>query len=992
MLLTDWGMYFPEIHTSGELADLVESTWGHRIDANLPRTDDYFLDEPSAELSRILADIGSTAPLACFPAGFVAGTLNDIVRIVSATTLFAQNDRTAGKVLMPLLVSLGDLSMRAVIIDLHTASRRGELAGETPEARYADFLGRMATAEYRRSFAERYPLLLADVRRVATNHATALRRLFDAAEADWDGLTRTFPMLAEAGPLVRLDFGQGDRHRDGASVAVLGFESGYQLVFKPRSLLIDQRFGMLLGRLNRELGLRLRAPRVLCSGRHGWMEHLSYDRLGEPAEQVEYYRRIGHHAALLHLLNGWDIHYENLVCHQGSPVLIDLETLLRPVLPEDGRQSAMRLVERALDRSVSSTGILPMLVMGAGGAGVDVGGMGFGAGQTGPFKRLTLNNPGRDDMYLSYEQPVLRASELVPDASDYAGNATEVLDAVTEGFRLVCEWVLAHRAEFRELVQRLFARVEIRHLHNPTYFYAQLLEMTTHPDLLRDETARNMVLCRVGLGRGGGPQQITRGEHRDLSRGEVPYFSARSDSRELFDSTGASLGRLLAQTPLESVLDKLDSLSAGVIDEQCKLIATTFLNKLPPEAGFTGFTIGGSLPTPTGSAERLAKAVELGDGLLATMVEASGGSRLPTWCAPLFTAVNPTLWTPGALGYDLYCGVSGVGLFLAHLGGISGKSRFSDAARKIFEPIAEQIAARTFPVAELPTGAFTGTAGILYGLAHAGLVLDDKAITGAALDGTALLRAELHRNPAVDVIDGMAGVLAIALALHRIDGDPRALELAVAAYEGLKNRYPGLDPDRLSSGFAHGVAGIYPYLADLATVLPDRESELRADVAALFDKQFTMLDESGTDWYTSPDRQRMSYTWCHGSPGILLGLSLLIRSGAPVPARTENQFGIALSRTIENGFGRTLTYCHGDMGNLEILGFACRVSGDPALERELNQAHDRFLDCYTATQENNRYSKYTYSNSLMAGTTSVGYGLLRSLDPDRVPAVLWLDR
>jgi lantibiotic modifying enzyme len=358
----------------------------------------------------------------------------------------------------------------------------------------------------------------------------------------------------------------------------------------------------------------------------------------------------------------------------------------------------------------------------------------------------------------------------------------------------------------------------------------------------------------------------------------------------------------------------------------------------------------------------------------------------------MFTAVNPTLWTPGALGYDLYCGVSGIGLFLAQLGGVSGKSRFLDVARKIFEPVAEQIAARTFPVDGLPTGAFTGTAGILYSLAHAGLALDDRAITRAALDGAALLRAELHRNPAVDVIDGMAGVLAVALALYRIGGESTALELAVAAYEGFKSRHPGLSPDRSRSGFAHGVAGIYPYLAELATVLPDRESELSADVAALFDEQLTMLNDTGTDWFTSPTRQRMSYTWCHGSPGILLGLSLLLRSGVPAPECTQELFDIALSRTIEHGFGNTLTYCHGDMGNLEILEFACEVAGDPSLKRELKGAHDRFLDCYVVTQEHNRYSKYTYSNSLMAGTTSVGYGLLRSLDRDRVPAVLWLDR
>jgi hypothetical protein len=227
-MLLDWGRYFPEIRTSGELADLVESTWGPRVEETPARTYAYSQDEPSATLSRILTDVGAKAPLIRFPAYFVTDVLNELVVAAGGWSLFAPDDDVARKLLEPLLISLSELSMRAIITDLHAASRRAELVGDTPEERYADFVGRLAMAEYRTSFAERYPLLLADLRRAAANHGTAVRRVLGAAQTDWAELTRTFPGLAEAGPLVRLDFGRGDRHRDGAAVTILGFESGYE--------------------------------------------------------------------------------------------------------------------------------------------------------------------------------------------------------------------------------------------------------------------------------------------------------------------------------------------------------------------------------------------------------------------------------------------------------------------------------------------------------------------------------------------------------------------------------------------------------------------------------------------------------------------------------------------------------------------------------------------------------------------------------------------
>jgi type 2 lantibiotic biosynthesis protein LanM len=969
-----WARFFPELDGPADVARLLDEL----LPADRPGP------PPAAPVARggRPSDLdGPHAPeLPFLPLlrGLVGPVLDELLDRLAAEPLLAAGPAERLRTVAPLLGTLHTRLARVLVTDLHAAARAGRLAGSTPQERFASFAAGLDPDAVRR----RWPSLVSELDRAARDRRDALTAVLAGTRAHRAALTRTFGELADAGRVVRIVSGAGDLHRGGASVAVLEFESGFRLVHKPRSLAVDAGFAGLLAWLDDRLGLGLRHPRTVTHGDAGWMEHVEQRPPADAAEARTYHRRVGQLAALLHLLDACDVHHENLICAGDRPVLVDCETLLRAALPAPGGRSAREVVEERLAGSVTGLGLLPTVVVGADGDGADIGGVGFEPGARAPFRGLAVVNPGRDDMHLTF-----RYGELSPGAAAPAAGLlrpAELLEALQDGFRTVGEWATGHAEELAGQVAARLGGVEIRYLHNPTYFYAQLLSMTSHPEPAADPDTRRVLLCRVGLRRPDAPVALTRAELRDLERGDVPYFTARTDSRELYDSAGRSLGALLRARPVDGAVERIRRFDRRALADQLDLIGLSLVNKYDAGATASGFTLDGPVPRHD---DRLAVAAEIGDRLLATMVAAERPGGTPTWAGPLVSTVEARLWRPGPIGFDLYGGVSGLALLLAGLARVTGAARYADGALRVFEPLATELADGALD-RDVPAGFFTGTAGLLWALGHAGRLLDRPDLTAAALAQLPRLHEGVDRDTTYDLIGGAAGILAAALALHRLAGPadrPAALAVARHAHRHLAAGHPalaGTPGGPLFSGFGHGVAGIAPYLAELHRVTGDPAAA--ADAARLQEARDAL--RTGADWFTSDRRDRVAAAWCHGAPGILLGLVLTARSGLPVAGDAVRD---AVAATVAGGFGNTVTYCHGDPGNLEILGLAAEVTGDAVLARRADAGTRRLVHAWRTTADRNPHSKYAYSSSAMLGSAAVGHGLLRAVAGDEVPPLLW---
>lgn len=892
------------------------------------------------------------------------------------------------------------LGVRTVVTELHRQRDEGLLHGATSEDRYADFLRRISSDDGRADLRLRYPVLFRLLHERTQRHLDFVLEVLCHTQDHLGALAETFPETVGDGLVTSVSTNSGDTHRDGRSVAILTFGPGARLVYKPRSMKIEAAFNTLVHELRARAGIDLLTIRTYVAHEFGWAEFV------EHAEHVpdrrRYYEEIGALTGILYLLNGWDIHHENLLTVDGRPVVVDLETLLRPQLVVDAgyaEGSAAQVAAAQLDASVCSIGILPMVIKrGREDVGIDVGGVGFRRGQASPFKGFALVDVGRDDMRIRFDGQVAdTGNENAQDGEPETVIADRT--SIQAGLRRLFDWVLGHKVEVCDLLRSTFSEVRARYVHNPTMFYAQLLRMGTHPDfMVRDEDLW-VLMHRVGLRRQDLDDGIVRSEVLDLCNGDVPYFQYDAGGRRLVDSRDAPTGPGFRRSPLESVLEKLDALTEHDAADQVRLVAMTFVHRLPRSSDPTGFSFPepGAQPVDVPRARMLAEARRLGDRLEETMVESSSGIQPSTWLAPLVTTSDHSQWVPGTLGYDLYGGIPGIGLYLAALSAATGEERTATAAHSVLGRLSQQLRPGVMDSSAITLGGMTGLAGAFHATAVGGRLLAAQDVVDATYDALPLLVDAIDRDPSFDFIAGATGALATCLSLSR-SADTTAqrdtsVEHAVRAYERIAQASPhvlgrGVPEAGIYSGFGHGLAGMVPFVAELGALTGDRR--VQATAAGLLEQLLSMRDPHDGRWHRSSVSDAQSFAWCHGSTGILLGLLLA------EPHLDEGALDGAVVRelvatTVERSFGHNVTYCHGDLANLEVLGLAAERLGDRDLAARVTAGFVDLFDFVLERYDETSPSKYAASNSLMVGTSGIGYAILRHVSPVPPPSVLWLE-
>ncbi|MEU2065088.1 type 2 lanthipeptide synthetase LanM family protein [Streptomyces sp. NPDC013455] len=873
---------------------------------------------------------------------------------------------------------LAKAAARTLVVELATARAADDLSGATAAARFADFAARAGTrAGLTRLFAG-YPVLARLLARTCRHTARSGAELLTRLAADRRELADTLFGGRDPGPLAAVELGLGDLHQQGRSVAVLRFAGGGSAVYKPRPVdqhaLLDHMAGWLDARAP---GLASRTPRWVAGDGYGWLEYIDHRTCRSLTEIDRFHRRQGALIALAYTLEGVDLHCENLLAHGDQPVLVDVETLLHPALRE-GRTTRPDPAAGVHASSVHRTCLLPQLLMGELGA-VDVSALGGAPGAESPDTRMVWEDAGTDEMRL-VRRPTPFTGALNRPYSDAAalGNADR-LAAVLAGFRTGYDTVVRYRDELSEPTGPLAAGAEAvgRLVVRPTRLYATLLEEATHPQVLRDGLDRDAMFAVLWAESEGDParQALIEYEIADLWDGDVPVFFHRPGSTEVFASDGSPVNGVLDTSGLASARAKLAAMSTVDRRAQEWIISATLASAEPGTAGPHHRVGRRARPAPAALPEPsalLAAASGIADEIAGRAVHGHGRVN---WLG--LEAVGDR-WTVLPMGAGLAQGYSGVALFLAQLGALTGSARHTGLARAALAPVPELVAALAADPAlsrAVGPGGFEGLGGICYALARAATLVDDDlaGCLPTALDALAL--AALDDDAPPDVSAGLAGALAALHAVHRERGLPQAADLAHRIAERLL-RLPPADrpgdgtPERF--GFAAGEAGIGWALVRHAR-FAGGSLGARADVAG---RARLAAALAAAD--------RLDAGWCSGMAGVVLAAADVgLCPQADGPARDASR------RLTEHPPVADLSLCHGELGIAEAVaalagrghaGARSSLTGRTGLV--LGLLHDWGPRCGTPG--------HVPTPGLITGLSGIGYTLLRLGFADIVPSVLLL--
>ncbi len=902
----------------------------------------------------------------------------------------------------PLLIRLG----RTMVLELNIARLQGVLSGVEPSERFQSFIERIRRPEYAVAILSDYPVLARQITVCLNQWVNVSLEFIERLCRDWQRIVQLFCNGQDPGRLIEVAGGAGDTHRGGRSVMIAEFESGFRLVYKPKSLAVDIHFQQLLTWLN-EKGSRppFRALSILDKVDYGWVEYIAHEQCTTAAEINRYYRRLGAYLALLYAINASDFHLENLIACGEHPLLIDLETLFNPDFEPFDESDAASSAAKAMLNSVLVVGMLPQRLWSQDEyAGVDISGLGGESGQLSPDRVPQPEAPGTDEMRYVRDRLEMAGEANRPLLNGAEATAIDHIPDIIDGFESMYDLLLNHRqrllASYGPLAR--FGDDETRVLLRPTRTYDQLLFESFHPDVLADALPRDLHFDRLWLvvpSRAYMAKAIPAEQH-DLHQGDIPVFTTTPASRILWSAAGEPIHELLLEDGLSIARRRIDTLCHTDLDRQKWFIRASLATLTPHEFGLTTPMESNFQPAPASTATSHPDCLDTARSIAGELVTtAVHGQDDVTWIG--LEHLGDGIWDLAPAGADFYNGIAGISFFLAYAGSILKNEDCTALARKSVNGLLRHIELYRTILPEI--GACTGWAGVLYTLTHLAVLWEDNQLASQAGDLVQTIAGFVAQDENYTISDGAAGAILALLGCDHSLSTPLALETAIACGDhllsssqvqenGLAWSNPNRDPQPLL-GYAHGAAGIAVALLQLSETSDLTRFKDAAQQAIAYERSlFSPAEHNWPDLrHVQPGEnpQRYPVAWCHGAAGI--GLARLQTIEFYNDQYLYEEIHSALRTTTDRGFGQNHSLCHGDMGLLDFLLVADQSLPRKNSEVALHQYTQNTL--YNINLEGWLCGGPLAVNipGLMIGLSGIGYQLLRLSHPTDLPSILMFD-
>jgi type 2 lantibiotic biosynthesis protein LanM len=896
---------------------------------------------------------------------------------------------------------------KTMVLELHVARLQGVLEGATPEERFANFVERLSRRDIALNLLSEYPVLAHRLATCIENWVSYSAEFLERLAVDWNYIVGLFNIAPECGLLVEAAAGAGDTHRHGRSVLIARLESGLQLVYKPRSIAVDEHFQDFIRWANQKgAGPQLRTLKILNRETHGWVEFANTAGCQSHEEVGRFYERQGEYLAILYVLQATDFHFENLLACGEHPVLVDLEALFHPWLRDlEIKQPDIRMVALAKGRSVLRVGLLPSRTWAHDDyIGMDLSGLGGAPGQVSD-NILQWVSEGTDEMAAVKQPFCMPGARNRPNIEGTEIDVRAYAAQIVEGFTRMYDLLLSYRDELLRDDGPLsrFAEDEVRVVARATRGYGVLLSQTAHPDYLRDALDMDRLLDRLWVGVEHNPHllRLIKAERRDLSEGDVPIFTSCPASSDLFTSDGEKIEKFFTKTGMALSRETVLGLSDEDRRRQVWFIRASLATLDLQEDNLSSTAYEPVSPSSILSRKELAPLlIEEARRIGARLQELSlQDENHATWIG--FAYVKKS-WSLDALFEDLYAGSSGIILSLAYLGSF-GFDRYTKLARRALNTLRARLENTGKNIRSI--GAFDGWGGIIYMLSHLAALWQDTELLSYANSMVEGLPELIDKDESLDVIGGCAGCIGALLALNQASPSDKTLAVAAQCGDRLLARakpveggvgwfIKNIETVKPITGFAHGASGIAWALLELAAGTGNTKYRDTALEAMLYEHgQFS--PEAGNWAENAPGSEPAgketgpSMAWCYGAPGIGLARVAAIKHFDHPKVYEDLQR--AIQATLSYGPGANHSLCHGDLGNLDFLLQASQATGDQELVLKVDELTKQIIASMKKYGWLCGVPLSVESPALMNGLAGICYGLLRMAEPDRVPSILILD-
>ncbi|MEB3342866.1 type 2 lanthipeptide synthetase LanM family protein [Okeania sp.] len=841
--------------------------------------------------------------------------------------------------------------------------------------------------------------------------------LITRLDSDWHEINRKFHPNFDIKQVVAIQCGLSDYHYNGRSVIALHFASGLKLIYKPKSISLEEKYFKLLAWFNEQRFYRnFKLLKILNRSTYGWVELIENLPCKNPEEAKRYYERSGSLLCLTYVLNITDLHKENIIACGEHPVLIDLETLMHPWPKKldniENEKNSEYIAKRQMGYSVIRTGLLPRWQLGLENQKFDISGWGSFGEQKTSISTAVVNNINTDAMEIIYENEINTESHNNPLLNYISLNISEFVEDIINGFSEMYVFLIKNKLRIlrEEGLLKWFKSERTRYIFRSTKIYQLILKTLLDPKHLENGATWSMqldIIARVMFLPGNSPtlHPLVKEERKALEKLDIPLFFTNSGTKTLFFSDNKVFDNFFSQSGENLVIEYLNSLNNDDLEKQVDLIKGSLYSRITENAHATIQYFGNhniSFKSSTNILSHnicLSKNFSIAEDIEKRAIYSIDKSNV-TWISPQYSFdIESFQIAPLSLG--MYDGISGLTVFLSAFKKNIGETKFDYLVRINIENLHRKIKQLTSTkISEtINSDVWLRYISTLYSIVTVNNLLDISLF----LDDAYKIVVDIPPNIILadrkfDILSGSSHTILVLLALYSQSVDQEVLHKAILSGNHLLNNrvvsesghrtWATLD-GKLLTGFSHGAAGIAYALLRLYKATGETRFKEAAEEAIAYERSVFIPELNNWPDFRQPqtkDNPKCMCSWCHGAPGI--GLARVATLDILDTPEIRQDIEAAITTTLNYGLSDIDHLCCGNMGRVEFLFTAGRKLNRP----ELVDAAMKLASQVVARAEYKGHYGYgpilDFHPGFFQGAAGIGYQLLRLAYPDQLPSVL----
>lgn len=777
------------------------------------------------------------------------------------------------------------IAQKTLVWDVHQMIEEYQLQAESKEAEFTKYIEEfLGDKERTYLFFGEYPTLARILAVRLTFACEVIEEFISSVNASSDSLTETFAISTPM-ELTKIELGQGDSHNRGRTVIQFQVQDT-PLIFKFKNLEIGERFNALLTYLESlDSTLSFYKIKRIIRPTFTIEEKVAYQECKNEGNVTDFYQEYGQLLAIVYWLGATDLHMENVIAHGPHPVLIDVETLIRPEMFSLTQPISKQT--RIEKQSVLVSGLLPQKKQWKRELEMDAL---SGTKQKLPKKVRRLRNDRSSDIAFQLEEAYMDGAQNIPRL---AGKEVDYLlyrQVIQTSFEKMNQLLLKNKAKFIEQVKTLLANTTIRLIYRDTQQYGNLLNFTLHTDCMSNYIEREKVIENLWRSKIV-PEPLIPFEINTMLDHDVPLVTANTSSTTI-GINGHELEHLLIQTPLEDTVKHMEQ-----ITEKTSHFSYLLLKESLGTLEYNTQEI--VIPTENGSIDSslLQKAADIGDKIVdQMMVDPEYGDV--TWMS-VFPESDDEIGIvyPGT---DLYEGSGGMYLFLVYLNYFVPKKSYQE----IIDLLEKEIFLIENESKTYQSAFFDDGMRLTVAFYVTRLLKDDKHRLYMENSLATLEKSQIEeQNKWNEWIYGKASLLTVLAAVYQTFQEQKAYELLVKYVQAVTC------DEMDDNSFAHGYAGVCYGLSRADQVLNDKKTKEKLA------------------WYQEKFEERLekdvivTKSWCRGTLGIMeVGKVLNLTFTKEILENVEDD-----------------CLCHGNFGNNDnylndinlLMGNVIKLKSDP---------------------------------------------------------------